>query len=79
MNKSYYAVTGRILFDDEDSIFVFSAKNAEDAMKIFEQRIIEADGRTVKQLKAANEGSTGVIVNAVLVSDSPITFLSQHV
>lgn len=70
----WYAVTGRIPGDDEDSLYVFQVGSREDAIKAFEEAIWaeETDAEEGRE-SVFNEHGQYVFLNSIVVSDSPIT------
>lgn len=76
MTDLYYAVTGRIPGDDEDTCLAFGpCKNRDQAIQVFKVRMIFDDkGLTSEDCRALEaEHGTAVFVNAILCSASPIT------
>lgn len=77
--KSNWAVVGRILFDDEDTVMSYSLCTRSEACDQFEEDMIASSGRTREQLmKELNQGDdTFLIINHVLRSDTPIEIESS--
>jgi len=72
----YFAVTGRIPGDDEDTLHVFHVSNRDEALKAFEEALWEnePDAETGRDTVFKNFGQI-VFVNSIVVSDSPISAL----
>ena len=72
----YYAVVGRIPFDDEDSIHFYETD--EEAPPLFEwfssDIYYESNRNDVKEVARDHGCIHGVYITSVLVSDSPIKF-----
>jgi len=66
----YYAVTGRVPGDDEDTITTGTANDDDHAREQFIEAVMAARKITREELIANDEG---MIINTVVSSDSPIT------
>lgn len=67
----YYAVTGRIPGDSEDSVYCFDRIQRHEAKSLFTTRILEdTDFKTVEDCEATL--GSAPFINVVLESDSPI-------
>lgn len=69
----YWAVTGRIPGDDEDSLYVFHVATREEALEAFAEAMWEdePDAETARDAVIREHGQP-VFWNSVVVSDSPI-------
>lgn len=78
--EMFWAVSGRIPGDDEDSTYVVQARNSDEAQESFEACIWANELGTTEGLEKAKDsvhrlhGQT-VFINSVLSSESPMT---QH-
>ena len=72
----YYAVVGRIPFDDEDSIYFFEAD--EEGPPLFEwfasDIYYDSSRNDATEVSIDHGCKHGVFITSVLVSDSPIKF-----
>lgn len=61
----YFAITGRVLFDDEDTTHTYQASNEDEACSAFKEEMLEgiADGPTPDD---------EVVINCILKSETPI-------
>jgi hypothetical protein len=72
-NEQYYAVTGRIPGDDEDSIYVVRAVSRGTAIDAFEEALWEYElDREARQEELEREVGRHTFINSVVVSDTPI-------
>lgn len=71
--KKYYAVIGRIPYDDEDTCLIFEAEEGTDVRQLFEDAMYEEIDNPEKN-KAYHEKNHGaaVYINHILVSDTEI-------
>lgn len=67
----FWAVTGRLPGDDEDTLHCFEAATQEDAVALFEEAIWEDETDLKRDEVFAAHGRT-VFVNSIAVSDAPI-------
>ena len=68
----YYAVTGRIPGDDEDTVMVFQADDREHAIEQFKDAMWSGHGDEDDRASMEGEHGTDTYINSVLVSDTPI-------
>ncbi len=69
----YYAVSGRIPFDDEDqTLLVGQCRNWEDAVAAFKREIHDSTDDDYLDVLLREHGQT-VIVNSIVSSETPIT------
>lgn len=69
----WYAVTGRLPGDDEDTLCVFNVATRQEALKAFEDAMYEneVDPEATRKSVSAQHGQY-VFVNSIVSSDSPI-------
>lgn len=69
----YWAVTGRLPGDDEDTLCVFNVATRQEAIDAFEQAMYEAeiDPEETRE-RVFGEHGQYVFVNSIVVSDAPI-------
>jgi len=67
----YWAVTGRIPGDDEDSLRIYHATSREEALEHFERGLWADELEDAKEATLERYGQT-VYVNTVVVSDTAI-------
>lgn len=73
--SKFYAVTGRIHGDDEDTCFTFEADFTEDARRIFADMLFNSRGWSARdRVREIEEhgGDLGCYINQVLISETPI-------
>ena len=82
---TYYAVIGRIPFDDDDSCMVFEQMTEEEARKafafeMFRQKTSSDELAREEQQASIKDvgGDLGVYITHVLASQSPIEQLYEH-
>lgn len=73
----YYAVTGRMCGDDEDTVELITAESSDEAAEEFKRRKWEYTGMEGEELAEAQAeaeaNGEGVFINHILVSTAPIT------
>ena len=67
----YWAVSGRIPGDDEDTLHVLRAENREAAIQAFEEEILSNETEEARENLFKAHGQL-VFINSVVVSDAPI-------
>lgn len=72
---SYYAITGRIWGDDEDTVLTLYADSKEEAINQFRHWMWEQDGSSQEDRDLLEANGEGVFINQILVSTSPIAVL----
>jgi len=65
--KTFYIVTGRIPYDDEDSIFVVEAKDMDEADAEFRRLILDANNGESTEVE---DGEPVVYINAYVRVES---------
>ena len=70
---NYIVVSGRIPFDDEDTMLFFEHCTEEEACQRFSDEMYDGD-EDARRCDIRNTGSEhGVIINAILASETPFT------
>lgn len=70
--SQWYAITGRVCGDDEDTVLIFEADSKEDATREFIEQMWEMDGRCAEDREAAENEGAGIFINSVVRSSTPI-------
>lgn len=70
----WFAVTGRIPGDDEDTCHVFQVHSHDEAVKAFETAMYEGEREEVREI-VWNAHGQYVFITSVMTSATPITFL----
>lgn len=69
----WFAVTGRLPGDDEDTLYVFNVATREDAIKAFEQAMYDNEVNPEETRESVfKEHGQYVFVNSIVSSDTPI-------
>lgn len=65
----WYVITCRILFDDEDSIYIVEAQDEKTALEKAVAQLYEEDGRPMPTTKEDDEND-GYLINHVVECDT---------
>lgn len=68
----FYAVSGRVCGDDEDTTLVFKASGRGDAISQFREQMWELEGLTPEEIDQAEACGEGVFVNSTVKSRTAI-------
>jgi hypothetical protein len=76
----YWAVTGRVLFDDEDTGHVFGPCTEDEATTSMLRHLLEDNGHTAKEIEERmnDENGCGAVICCVFSSESPIRLERQN-
>ena len=82
MNK-HYAITGRLCGDDEDTLYIIEAEDADKAQAIFQERILSDNHySSLEQWFAENkeysEEDSGIFLNSIVESDTPVRVIYSN-
>lgn len=68
----FYAVSGRVCGDDEDTTLVIKAEDRTSALAEYREQMMAINGLSTSELEHLEANGEGIFINSVVMSTAPI-------